>query len=125
MVSVREAIRRPPRRAPQLLVCPDRDRVERALRQAAGRPLDIVAIELERNDRWSAAAGFVFELVVTVRFPAPDQKQSIVARHLMPGAPEPDMRQIMNGAEALGQALRIRFRQYGGAVERPVISDDF
>lgn len=122
-ISIREAIRRPPRRAPQLLVCPDRERVERALRYAAERPLNVVAIELERNDREAAPEGYVLELVIVVMFPPPDHAKRLTVRHVMPGAPEPDMRQIMSGAEALGQAIRMRFRQYGSAVGGVMVSN--
>lgn len=113
--------RRPPRSAPQLLVLPERDRVERALRPALAKDADIIALELERNR--TLADGEVLELVVVVRFPYPDNKKRLTVRHVMPGG-RPDMRELISGAEALGQMVAMRFRRYGGKWSAPVLSDD-
>lgn len=115
------ALRRPPKRAPQLLVLPDRPRVEGALRQACGAPVTVVALELERNE--TQQHGDVLELVTVVMFPAPDNRKRLTLRHVMPGG-EPDIRQLVSGAEAAGQAIRMRFRRYGGHWNS-VVSPDF
>lgn len=121
-MSMRAANRRPPRpQAPQLLVLPGRDRIERALRPVLAKDADIIALELERNH--TLRAGDVLELVVVVRFPWPDNKKRLTVRHVMPGW-EPDMRELLSGAEALGQAVAMRFRGYGGKWGAPVLSDD-
>lgn len=120
-ISVRSALRRPPKRAPQLLVLPERQRVENALRYACAAPVDIVTIELERSE--SQAYGEVLELVSVVMFPEPDQAKRLTLRHVMPGG-EPDMRHILGGAEAHGQTIRMHFRKYGGAWARPVLFAD-
>lgn len=117
MVNV---LKRPSRRAPQLLVLPDRIRVEKALRYACGAPVNIAALELERNE--TQAYGEVLELVTVVMFPAPDDRKRLTLRHVMPGG-EPNLRHIVSGAEAAGQSIRMRFRRYGGAWARPVLSD--
>lgn len=115
------ANRRPARSAPQLLVLPGRDRVERALRSVLVPSADVIALELERNH--TLAAGDVIELVIVVRFPWPDNKKRLTVRHVMPGS-QPDMRELLSGAEALGQMVRMRFRGYGGNWAAPVLSDD-
>lgn len=108
---MQNVLRRPPKRAPQLLVLPDRQRVESVLRHSCGAPVTIVALELERNE--TQAHGDVLELVTVVMFPAPDHRKRLTLRHVMPGG-APDIRQLIGGAEAAGQAIRMRFRRYGG-----------
>jgi len=115
------ALRRPARKPPQLLVLPDRPRVEAALRGACRGPLDIVALELERNE--SFVHGQVLEMVAVVRHPAPHESIRLTLRHVMPGG-QPNMREIVGGAEVLGQTISMRFRRYGGWA-RAVLSDDF
>lgn len=116
---MRNAIRRPVRKPPQLLVLPERDRIERALREACAGPLVVVALELERNE--SFQHGDVLEMVIVVRFPPPDDAKRLTLRHVMPGG-EPGMRELIGGAEAAGQSISMRFRRYGGWA-RPVVSD--
>lgn len=119
----RQALRRPVRKPPQLLVLPERDWVERALRYSCGNPsVDVIALELERNE--SFVHGPVLELVVVVRFPPPDAAKRLTLRHVMPGG-EPDVRGLVGGAEASGQSIAMRFRRYGGAWAARVVSDDF
>lgn len=123
MVSLRAAMRRPVQKAAQLLILPDRPKVECALRYACGNlDVDIIAIELERNE--SFVHGDVLELVVVVRFPAPDHAKRLTLRHVMPGG-EPSVRELIGGAEAAGQSIGMRFRRYGGAWAARVVSDDF
>lgn len=113
------ALRRPVRKPPQLLVLPDWPRVEAALRSACRGPLDIVALELERNE--SFVHGHVLEMVAVVRHPAPHESKRLTLRHVMPGG-QPNMREIVGGAEVLGQTIFMRFRGYGGWA-RAVLSD--
>lgn len=117
------ALRKPVRKPPQLLVLPERAKVERSLRYACGNPaVDIIALELERNE--SFVHGNVLELVVVVRFPVPDHAKRLTLRHVMPGG-EPSVRELIGGAEAAGQSIGMRFRRYGGAWAARVVSDDF
>lgn len=121
MVNV---LRKPPRKPPQLLALPERERVERALRAASRGPLEVVALELERNE--SFEHGEVLEFVAVVLFPpdpaGPGKSRRLTLRHVMPGG-APNMREIIGGAEAIGQAIRIRFRSYGGVWASPVLFD--
>jgi len=114
-------LRKPLRKPPQLLVLPERDKVECALRTACSGPLAVVALELERNE--SFHHGAVLELVIVVRFPPPDEAKRLTLRHVMPGG-EPNLRELMSGAEAAGQSIAMRFRRYSGWA-RPVVSYDF
>lgn len=113
-------LRKPVRKPPQLLVLPEREKVDRALKAACAGPLAVVALELERNE--SLQHGAVLELVVVVRFPPPDDAKRLTLRHVMPGG-EPSLRELISGAEAAGQSIAMRFRRYGGGWARPVVSD--
>jgi len=123
---MRNVMRKPPKPAQlQLLVLPGRAKVEAALRAACRGPVDLVAVELERNE--TLHSGEVLELVVVVLFPRPDPgktvRKRLTVRHVMPGG-EPNVRALVAGAEALGQAISGRFRVYGGAWAPRVVSVD-
>lgn len=118
MVSMREAMRRPVRKLPQLLVLPNRDKVERALVANCVGPIDVLALELERNE--SVVHGEVLELVTVVR--DPDSGKRVTLRHVMPGG-DPNVRELIGGAEAHGQTISMRFRRYGGKWAARVVSE--
>lgn len=120
MVSMREAMRRPVRKPPQLLVLPERVRVEAALVSNCRGPVEVLALELERNE--SVVHGQVLELVTVVR--DPESRKRVTLRHVMPGG-EPSLRELIGGAEAHGQTISMRFRRYGGAWAARVVSDSF
>jgi hypothetical protein len=119
MVNV---LKRPARKAPQLLVVPERDRVERALRANFAGPVRLVALELERNE--TQQFGEVLEMVVVVMKPAPDHTVRLTVRHVMPGG-EPNVRHLIGGAEVLGQRISQEFRRRYGNWDAPVLEDEF
>lgn len=99
---------RPTRVRPQLLMVPNREKVERILHRCSrtGR-LPIVAIELEREH--SLANGDCIVLVVFVRNDSPGAALPITCRHVMRGQ-EPDAHAIEGGAAQLGAAIARRLR---------------
>lgn len=99
---------RPERIRPQLLLVPNRAKVEQILHRCSrtGR-LPIVAIELEREH--SLANGPCIVLVVFVTNDNPNAVLPITCRHVMRGD-EPDAQAIEAGARMLGPAIARRLR---------------
>ena len=110
--AVRDANREPPRSAPQLLVIPDRERVERLLRAACRGDLNLIALELERNQ--TLQFGEVNVLVAFVRKPGERVGPGLAIRHMMPGG-EVTARMLAGAAEALAATINLNFKRYGGA----------
>jgi hypothetical protein len=118
---MRNANRKPPRSAPQLLVIPDRDRIERVLRGACRGDLNLIALELERNQ--TLQFGEVNVLVAFVRKPGMVSGPGIAVRHMMP-AGDVTAGMLGSAAEALAATINLNFKRYGGKWAAPVLSDD-
>lgn len=113
--------RKPPRSAPQLLVIPERDRIERVLRGACRGDLNLIALELERNQ--TLQYGEVNVLAAFVRKPGYTSGPGLTIRHVMP-AGEVTVGMLAAAAEALAATINLNFKRYGGKWAAPVLSDN-
>lgn len=107
-MNIREAIRKPPRSAPQLLCLPNRDAVLAAFRRAQTYPLDLIDIELETHH--SITYGHSYKLVAFIR------QDRLHAQHMLM---DPTPRSLIGGAEILAQTLSMTMRRrYPDGYER-------
>ena len=94
-MNLRNALRKPRRQDPQLLVIPNRDAVLAAFNRAQTYPLDLIAIELERSTMFGKPG---FLLIAFTR------NCGLNAQHFMPGD-EVNPKLLVDGAGLMAQTL--------------------
>lgn len=102
-MNIREASRKPPRSAPQLLSIPNRDAVIAAFKRACTADMTLLDIELETHQ--SLAHGPGYKLVAFIK------EHKLNAQHMMPGGRLPDEHDLQQAATMLAQSLSIGMRR--------------
>lgn len=89
---------------PQLLVIPERDRIIEAFRRSCTAPVELITMELERNE--TLAKGDVIELYAFIR------GFTGQLRHIMVGE-DISVQKLIGGAEMLAMTASAHVRRMG------------